>query len=153
MPKTENEELADPVELLDQGLRRLMWLEQKRLGHLLAEYELTGPQFFVLVHLVHRDRGCRIGDLASRLFQSNATMTGIIDRLETERLVLRTRGGESDRRKVMVQVTSKGRILYERAKQSRQETFRRALTQFPARDIHLFLRLLNAYLKELDKDT
>lgn len=143
---------VEPIETLDYGLRRLMWLEQKRMAQVLAEHNLTVPQFFVMVNLVHGGQGCTIGDLAVKLSQSNATMTGIIDRLESERLVARTRGGEADRRKVMVQVTPKGKNLLERAKNTRRESTRRALNIFPPNDLEVFARLLNTYLSELEKE-
>lgn len=143
---------GEPLEALDYGLRRLMWMEQKRMAQILGEHNLTVPQFLVLVSLVHGDGGCTIGDLASNLSQSNATMTGIVDRLEGERLVSRTRGSEVDRRKVMVQVTQRGRNLLERAKNTRRENIRRALVGFPAQDLVTFAQLLNTYLIELEKE-
>lgn len=143
---------GEPIEALDHELRRLMWLEHKRMGQVLAEHNLTVPQFYVLVNLSRRENGCPIGDLATNLSQSNATMTGIIDRLEVERLVVRTRGAETDRRKVMVQVTPKGRSLLERAKNTRRESIRRALVRFPARDLETFVRLLGTYLVELENE-
>lgn len=143
---------SEPLEALDYGLRRLMWIEHKRMAQILAEHNLTVPQFFVLVNLGHGEPVCTIGDLASKLSQSNATMTGIIDRLEGERLVVRTRGGEVDRRKVTVQVTSKGRSLLARAKSTRRENIRRALSGFPPPDLETFAHLLNTYLVELEKE-
>lgn len=149
--RTEAPASNEPLEALDHCLRRLMWLEQKRLTQILGEHSLTVPQFFVLVNLVHGEQGCTIGDLAGKLSQSNATMTGIIDRLEGERLVVRTRGGETDRRKVMVQVTHRGRSILERAKNTRRERIRQALVGFPTNDLETFAHLLNTYLVELEK--
>ncbi len=143
----------EPIERLDQGLGRLVWLEQKRMGQVLAEHNLTVPQFLVLINLAHGEPACTIGDLANKLFQSNATMTGIIDRLEKERLVTRTRGSEQDRRKVTVQVTPKGRTLLERARVTRRERMQQALAGFPPRDIELFVRLLNTYISVLEKES
>ncbi len=144
-----------------------MWLEQKMLGQLLAEHNLTVPQFFVLVNLVHDEQGCTIGNLADRLLQSHATMTGIIDRLEAERLVVRARAGERsrlhprarvharaenyDRRRVNVQVTARGRALLERARITRHEQTRRALSIFPEQDVLDFIRLLDAYMHQLEQ--
>lgn len=144
---------GEPIEVLDHHLRRLMWLEQKRMAQVLAEHNLTVPQFLVLVNLAHYEQGRTIGDLANQLFQSNATMTGIVDRLEIDRLVSRTRGGEVDRRKVMVQVTAKGRALLERANVTRREQIRHALIGFPPHDIEIFSRLLDTYISELEKES
>jgi DNA-binding MarR family transcriptional regulator len=143
----------EPIELLEQGLGRLMWLEHKRLGQVLAEHNLTVPQFLVLINLARGEHSCTIGDLATKLFKSNATMTGIIDRLEKEHLVTRTRGGEQDRRKVVVQVTPKGRTALERARVNRREQMRQALADFNPQDIENFVRLLTAYMNELEKES
>ncbi len=145
-------EAKGPVAALEQGLRRLMWLEQKRMRQVLSEHDLTVPQFIVLVSLAHDDHGCSIGSLASKLSQSNATMTGIIDRLEQERLVLRTRDDATDRRKVKVDVTAKGRALLERANQTWHEEMSRALAGFPPAEIELFVNFLNKYVSELEKE-
>ncbi len=147
------QETPTPLEALDQGLRRLMWLEQKRFGQILAEHKLTVPQFLVLVNLIHAEHGCPMSDLADKLFQSNATMTGIVDRLVAEKLVVRTRGGESDRRRVLVQLTPKGRTQLERANLTRREQVRHALAKLPPEDVAIFARSLNAYLDELEKES
>ncbi len=144
---------TQPIDLLEHNLRRLMWIEQKRMGQLLAEHNLTVPQFFALVNLAHHEDGVAMGDLASRLSQSNATMSGIIDRLQLVGLVERKEREDSDRRKIKVQLTPKGRGLLERAKSTRRASFQRALAKFPARDITAFVRLLDAYLGELEKDS
>jgi len=141
------------LEALDQGLRRLMWLEQKRLGRILAEHKLTVPQFLVLVNLIQAEQGCPMSDLADKLCQSNATMTGIVDRLVAEKLVVRTRGGENDRRRVLVQLTPKGRAHLERANTTRREQVRQALSKLPPGDVEIFARSLNAYLDELEKES
>ncbi len=144
---------SEPYDALDRGLGRLMWLEQKRLAQILSDHDLTVPQFLVLATLAHGEQGCTIGTLAGRLFQSNATMTGIIDRLEAERLVVRLRDDENDRRKVKVQVTHKGRALLERAMIARHEQIHRALAGFEPEDVHAFIRLLNTYVSELEKES
>ncbi len=80
-------------------------------------------------------------------------MTGIVDRLELDRLVVRNRGAEEDKRKVMVQLTSKGKHLLEKATNSRREQTRRALANFPPHELETFLRLLDIYLNELEKES
>ncbi len=148
--KTPVAALTDPVTGLDQGIRRLVWLEHKRLGQLLAEYDLTVPQYFVLLHLGHLDEGCPMGHLASTLFQSNATMTGIIDRLEQDRLVTRKPRTKGDRRRVVVQLTHKGRQVLARAGRTRRQQFGRSLGHMSAQDVRHFVRLLETYLDQME---
>lgn len=142
-------ELVDSIE---RTFRRVMWLEKKRFGDLLHEYNLTLPQFLALIHLSHSEQGCAIGDLAGNLSQSNATMTGIVDRLEEEKLVHRLRNDSEDRRKVMVQVTPRGRHLLAKAQHSRREQSRRVLAQFSTAQLEELHRLLGVYVEYLEKE-
>ncbi len=146
-------ETIDAVDAFEHGLRRLMWLEQKRMDRMLQEHRLTVPKFLVLVALAHGQAGCPIGDLAEMLFQSNATMTGIVDRLEAEGLVARKRGEEEDRRKVMVKLTHKGRALLAKAGESRRLLTRRAVANFSPGELETFVGLLERYVSELQKES
>ncbi len=152
MDITETERPADASDALEYDLRRLMWFEQKRLEKLLHEHDLTVPKFLVLINLLHRGAGCPIGDLADTLFQSHATMTGIVDRLEFEGLVTRSRESKEDRRKVTVQLTPKGKELLKQATEAHREQTRHLLAHFPPHDLETFVRLLDSYLDELQKE-
>ncbi len=152
MDITHIERPADASEALEYDLRRLMWFEQKRMDKLLHEHDLTVPKFLVLMNLHHRAEGCAMGDLANMLFQSNATMSGIVDRLEFEGLVTRSRESKEDRRKVTVQLTPKGKELLKRALESRRRQTKRLLAHFPPHELETFVRLLDSYLTELQKE-
>ncbi len=152
MDITQTERTADASEALEYDLRRLMWFEQKRMDKLLQQHDLTVPKFLVMINLLHRGEGCAIGDLANTLFQSHATMTGIVDRLEFEGLVTRSRESKEDRRKVTVQLTPKGKELLKRAFESRRRQTKRLLANFPPHELETFVRLLDSYLTELQKE-
>lgn len=139
--------LEAQIETLETEMRRVMWLEQKRMAHLLAGHRLTVPQFWVLATLAARDHGCAIGALADEMMQSYPTMTGIIDRLEKDHLVERRRGDSPDRRQVTVGLTGEGRALLERAERARNKFVYDVLSMLPERDLSEFLRLLKAYLQ------
>ena len=59
---------------------------------------------------------------------------------------------ESDRRKVVVQLTPKGRAQVERADLLRRERIRHALAKLLPHDLEVFARLLNTYLDALEKE-
>ncbi len=138
---------------MEHSLQRLMWREQKRLEQLLQnEHDVTLPQFLVLVSIFRRGVGCPMGLLAGEMAQSNATMTGIVDGLVDKKLVVRE-NDPADRRRVVVNLTTKSRDLLERARAARRERLWRAFARFSTQDQRDFLRLLTDYLGELEKET
>lgn len=82
---------------------------EKRLAANLATHQLTPPQFYVLKTLTERGGRCPIGEIARQHHLTNATMTGLVKRLEAidPPLVIREQR-ESDRRSVDVIITPDG---------------------------------------------
>lgn len=82
--------------------------EKRLAAHLLA-HELTPPQFYVLKTLAERGGRCPIGQIARTHHLTNATMTGLVKRLEAMQppLVMRETSLE-DRRSVAVVLTPAG---------------------------------------------
>lgn len=82
---------------------------EKRLAANLAAHQLTPPQFYVLKTLTERGGRCPIGEIARQHHLTNATMTGLVKRLEAidPPLVIREQR-ESDRRSVDVIITADG---------------------------------------------
>jgi DNA-binding MarR family transcriptional regulator len=84
----------------------------KRVGHMLKNtmgqhfnaMNLTGPQGMMMGILSH-DGEMKISDLSEKIGLSNSTVSGIIDRLEKQGLVERTRSTE-DRRVVYVNISA-----------------------------------------------
>lgn len=142
---------SDEYEVIERAYQRLMWAGQKKFGMLLAEHNLTLPQFFVLTAIQRRGTGCPIGSLAKEMFQAYPTMTGIVDRLKSAGLVERS-GDPQDRRKVVVSITKAGQQLLTRARLSRRAQMIRGFTRFTASDRREFLRLLTLYLETLEKE-
>lgn len=82
---------------------------EKRLASHMSAHDLTPPQFYVLKTLSENGGSCRIGDIARDHHLTNATMTGLVKRLEAMKppLVKRQRD-ESDGRSVNVSLTPDG---------------------------------------------
>ena len=82
---------------------------EKRLASHMTAHDLTPPQFYVLKTLSENGGECRIGDIARDHHLTNATMTGLVKRLEAMNppLVQRQRNA-SDGRSVNVSLTSDG---------------------------------------------
>jgi DNA-binding MarR family transcriptional regulator len=99
-------------------------------SHQLArQFKLTGPQIVCLRQL-HRDGTTAPGQLAKEVSLSQATITGILDRLESRGLVERERSTE-DRRRVIVRLTAEGSALAESAPSPLQERFATKLAGLP----------------------
>lgn len=70
---------------------------------------LTSSQYAVLTILWEED-GISLSELGKRLYFDNPTLTGIVDRLERDELLVRKRD-ETDRRMIKIFLTPKARSL------------------------------------------
>lgn len=86
---------------------------EKRISTHISLHGLTPPQFYVLKTLAEHDGICRIGEIATEHHLTNATMSGIINRLEAMQppLVQRARSA-TDGRAIDVSLTDAGRERY-----------------------------------------
>jgi len=104
--------LSLPSELkpeIDSILEAMLYLytESRRLTKELArQVDLTGPQLTVL-KMLEGVGDLSLSELSERIRAQNSTVTGIIDRMERENLVVRARSTE-DRRVVKIRLTDKG---------------------------------------------
>ena len=79
----------------------------------LQAHGLSEGRFVILVVLLKLDGALAPHDLAERIGVTRATMTGLLDGLERDRLVARRRD-KRDRRSVKISLTPAGRNLAER---------------------------------------
>jgi len=100
-------------------LKQVMNAMRQSMEHEFREMHLTGPQGMLMGILAHSEE-MKISDLSEKLGLSNSTVSGIIDRLEKQGLVERTRS-EEDRRVVYVKVSSE----YKKSVQARHNEFER----------------------------
>jgi DNA-binding MarR family transcriptional regulator len=76
------------------------------------ETGITGPQLWA-IKIIGDLSPLRVSDLARRMYIHPATVVGILDRLESRKLVKRVRS-KDDRRVVKVRLTDEGKILLPR---------------------------------------
>ena len=107
------------------ALRRITRAIDLRSRGLMQQIGLTAPQLASL-RAIERLQPITGGALAKSIHLSQATLTGILTRLENRDLVSRTRSG-SDRRTVIVELTEDGRAVLESAPSLLQDSFRREL--------------------------
>lgn len=82
----------------------------KKLEDDLAAQGLTPPQFYVLATIGYAGR-LPFGEIGAKMMVTVSNLTGIVDRLEEKKLVVRQRDAH-DRRVVHVVLTDKGAKLY-----------------------------------------
>lgn len=88
-------------------LRSARAIEAELRERLRREFAVTMPQFDVMAALARSEDGMTMTELSRHLMVSNGNVTGIIDRLVAEKLVLR-QAPASDRRSFIVRLTPKG---------------------------------------------
>ena len=96
---------ADISNAVLKTIRQIIRAIDLQSKQLVKKYGLTGPQLVVLKEIAEV-KEISIGQLSRDICLSQATVTNIVDRLETKGALRRIRSPE-DRRKVMVQATEK----------------------------------------------
>lgn len=84
------------------------FVEAELRERLRVEFDSTLPRFDVLAALYRTEKGLRMSELSGVLRVSNGNVTGIVDRLVKDGLIMRV-PVEGDRRAMIVRLTKKGR--------------------------------------------
>ena len=83
-------------------------IEQSIRTRLRADFNTTLPRFDVLAILARNENGLTMGELSRQLMVSNGNVTGLVDRMAEEGLVMRM-PHPGDRRSSYVALSKKGR--------------------------------------------
>ncbi len=118
---------------------------------LASQHGVTVPQLICLTRIVEAD-GITIKKLSNEVFLSPSTVVGIIDRLETRKLVQRQRSG-SDRRLVHLLPTDLGKQMAAQCPSPLQDALATALQSLPDDDQQSVAMALERLvsLMEIDK--
>lgn len=129
---------------VDPILEAILYLytESRRITKEFARrVDLTGPQLTV-IKMLEGIGDLSLSELSEKIRAQNSTVTGIIDRMEREGLVLRARSTE-DRRVVKIKLTDKGAKLAREIKVEPMEIFRDALASLSGAETKELLKILN----------
>lgn len=151
-PPNDSNPTTAPQPDLDAIIEALAYLEteSRRLTKGLAEqYGLTGPQL-VVVKLLEPVGRLSLSELSWKIRARNSTVTGIIDRMEREQLVVRRRS-DSDRRVVHIELTPKGKKLAGEIRVEPMEILRTVLGELSARDAADFKRILTKLARRVSE--
>ena len=134
------------------GLMQLLWgldhalhATSKRMAVGLG---VTGPQRLV-IRIVGQHPGITAGELARILRVHPSTLTGVLRRLETRKILKRV-PDRADRRRAFLQLTPKGQRVNQTRSGTVEAAVRRAAARVPKEDLAAGRRLLRALEAELD---
>lgn len=113
--------MADIHEVLS-SLRRVIRAADIHSKQLTKTVGLTSPQLLLLQAIKNTAENSTIGNLAKKISLSQATVTSIIDRLESRNLVTRKRS-QTDKRYIWLYLTDEGEKVLSRAPTPLQEHF------------------------------
>lgn len=109
------------------ALRRITRAIDLHSRHLLKQCGLTSPQLAAL-QAVERLQPITVGTVAQEIHLGQATVTGILRRLEDRGFIIRNRG-DQDRRSVLVTLTGEGREILQKSPSPLQERFHTELAK------------------------
>ena len=121
-------------------LRTSDWIDN-RLGRLFRKFGLTSSQYNVLRILRGEGQPLPSLEIAERLIQVVPAITGLIDRLEKQKLVLRERC-QQDRRVVYVAITQKALDLLKRIDKPLDELEKSLVGRLSSGELTTLSRLL-----------
>jgi DNA-binding MarR family transcriptional regulator len=129
-PRSDRQEaLSETVEMLHQIFQAVDLFSRQTL----RDFGVTGPQIWALRTIDDGDV-VSMGDLAQRMHLHMSTVSGIIDRLESARLVTRERS-EADARVMDVRLTARGRALLAKAPEPPRSKAARGLQRLSPKEL------------------
>lgn len=108
LPQSQDPESKSRLRLWLKLLKVSRAIEAEVRERLRVEFSTTLPRFDVLAALDRHEQGLKMSALSGVLRVSNGNVTGIVERLVSDGLVLRV-PVEGDRRAMLVRLTKKGK--------------------------------------------
>ncbi len=130
------------------SIRRIMRAIDLQSRQLVRSTGLTGPQLLLLKELIQAGDST-VTSLAERVSLSQATVTDILKRLESRKLITRTRL-QTDKRCVEVSVTNLAKELVEQSPPLLQEKFVEQFTNLKSWEQHQLLSSLKQVAYMMD---
>ena len=128
-------------------LFRLVLDGEKHIAGQLAMHGLTTPQFYVLKTLIEQGGRCPIGEIARLHGLTNATMTGLVGRMERDDPpLLRREPNRADKRSVIVILTEEGQARFQGVQDRLHDQLRTVLGLIPPEMRAVLIRELERYV-------
>jgi DNA-binding MarR family transcriptional regulator len=124
-------------------LRAVRVVEVDLRRRLRTEFGETLPRFDVMAALARQTTGMTMTEISRFLMVSNGNVTGIIDRLVTEGLVVRIANAQ-DRRATLVRLTPKGLRHFARMAEAHEGWVNEILARFSPEQSHALIGSLDS---------
>lgn len=122
------DKIDENVAEVEMYLRRIDYTIRKKGREIIAEANITIPQFQALQILIHNEK-LTIGELSQKMALACSTITDLIDRMEKAGLVIRRRS-EKDKRVVIVEVLPNGYDILEKVLKKRREYLKGKMSDY-----------------------
>ena len=116
-----------------------------------SEHDTTLPRFDVMAALARHPDGLKMSDLSDFLKVSNGNVTGIVDRLAEDGLVLRV-AVPDDKRANLARLTAKGASAFETLARHHEDWIDELLAGLTTTETHDLIVLLEKAQKEGEAD-
>jgi DNA-binding MarR family transcriptional regulator len=127
-----------------------MIIERRIRARLEEEFETTLPRFDVLAALEREPDGLTMSQLSAALLVSNGNVTGIVNRLIEELLVVRTLESD-DRRIATVRLTRKGRDAFHRMARAHEQWVDKMFAGLSEPQMEQLMKLLAAVRHSIEE--
>jgi DNA-binding MarR family transcriptional regulator len=111
-----------------------------RPGFLMGTSKFNLEDFIVLDHLEETSQAS-MGDVANKFSMAASTMTGIVDRLVRQKLIRREHS-KTDRRKVVMELTAKGKRTLQKIWENLMQTLEVPLSLLTQDEIETLVRII-----------
>ncbi|MTI65938.1 MAG: MarR family transcriptional regulator [Firmicutes bacterium] len=136
---------------IEKSLRKVDNIIRQKGREILKDFNITAPQFIALQWLIN-EGDLTIGELSKKMSLACSTITDLIDRMEKNKLVVRTKD-ENDKRVVRIKVKEKGHTLVQEVLDKRRYFLTEKLKGFKEEDKKFLmknLKSLHAAMKEVE---
>jgi len=129
-------------------LRSSRAIEARLRERLRTKFAITLPQFDVMATLARYENGITMTELSRHLMVSNGNVTGIIDRLAAEKLVLR-QAPATDRRSYIVRLTPKGLAQFSAIAKAHEDWVDELLVDINAAEAESIIQQLDGLVRSV----
>lgn len=148
---TKADESRERLRLWIRLLKTTRFIEAELRERLRVEFSSTLPRFDVMSALSRREEGLKMSELSRMLMVSNGNVTGIVDRLAEDGLLVRE-AVPGDRRAARVRLTQNGMDEFGKQAIAHQGWLDDIMSGMDAQDCIQITDLLGAGMRQHDKE-